>query len=194
MDNSGFCVCGQTKLPKGVTIIMEKEKCNSTRHVMVDNENCQCGEVQAGMHKTAKELVCTCSRKQDNYALVHEPGCDFLEIQHTALEPRKAIRVTRPIRYDILDPDFLEDLARIADYGAKKYGDFNWQLSCLTGDKGPINHIYKHLGSYRKGEAYDHEELGTRKSIHLAAIAFNAMMEYYWAKKEENETPTATNL
>ncbi len=100
---------------------------------------------------------------------------------------RKAKRISHPIRYDILDPDFLEDLAKIADYGAKKYGDLNWQLSRLTGDKGPINHIYKHLGSYRKNEPYDHEELGTSKSLHLAAIAFNAMMEYYWVKKEEKE-------
>jgi hypothetical protein len=100
----------------------------------------------------------------------------------------EAKRISRPIRYDILDPDFLEDLAKIADFGAKKYGDLNWQLSRLTADKGPVNHIYKHLGSYRKNEPYDHEELGTQRSLHLAAIAFNAMMEYYWAKKEEDGT------
>src|SRR5216684_1845476 len=75
-----------------------------------------------------------------------------------------AKRISRPIRYDILDPDFLEDLAKIADFGAKKYGDFNWQLSRLTADKGPVNHIYKHLGSYRKNEPYDHEELGVQRS------------------------------
>lgn len=102
-------------------------------------------------------------------------------------EIRIAKRISRPIRYDILDPDFLEDLAKIADYGAKKYGDLNWQLSRLTTDKGPVNHMYKHLGSYRKNEPYDHEELGTQRSLHLAAIAFNAMMEYYWAKKEEQK-------
>src|SRR6266851_2728140 len=110
--------------------------------------------------------------------------CNFSEF---GINLKKAKRISHPIRYDILDPDFLEDLAKIADFGAKKYGDFNWHLSKLTGNKGPINHIYKHLGSYRKNEPYDHEELGTQRSMNLVAIAFNAMMEYFWAKEEEEE-------
>jgi dATP/dGTP diphosphohydrolase len=96
-----------------------------------------------------------------------------------------AIRDSQLIRYDILDPLFLEMLAKIADYGAKKYGDLNWQKSRLSGDKGPINHIYKHLKSYRTKEPYDHLELGEGHEWHLAAIAFNAMMEFYYSLKEK---------
>lgn len=100
-------------------------------------------------------------------------------------EKEVAKRVSHPIRYDILDPEFLELMARVADYGAKKYGDFNWQKSRLEGDKSPINHIYKHLKSLRTGEQYDHQELGVHKKWHCVAIAFNAMMEFYWQSIEE---------
>jgi len=100
---------------------------------------------------------------------------------------KEAIRVERDVRYDILTPEFLEAMAKIAHYGAVKYGDFNWQISRLTGNKGPVNHILKHIMSYQRGEAYDHSELGTGKEWHLAAIAFNAMMEFYWAIQERHE-------
>jgi len=99
---------------------------------------------------------------------------------------QSAKRDSCPTRYDIIDPEFLELMARVADYGAKKYGDFNWQKSRLEGDKSPINHIYKHLKSYRMDEPYDHPEIaGTDRKMHLIAIAFNAMMEFYWENKKE---------
>lgn len=98
---------------------------------------------------------------------------------------KEAIRVERDVRYDILIPEFLECMAKIAHYGAIKYGDFNWQISRLTGNKGPINHMYKHLNSLRTNEPYDHSELGTERKWHLAAIAFNAMMEFYWENKND---------
>lgn len=110
---------------------------------------------------------------------------NFHEFYDPSEKQKEAIRITRPIRYDILIPRFLDDMARIAYYGAKKYGDFNWQISKLEGDKSSVNHMYKHLTSYRLNEPYDHEELGTQRSLHLVAIAFNAMMEYYWAKLDE---------
>ena len=86
-------------------------------------------------------------------------------------------------RYDILDPDFLHLMAQIADYGAKKYGDFNWHKSRMEGEKGPINHIYKHLMYYRNNVPYDHVEVGRGVELHLVAIAFNAMMEFFYATK-----------
>ena len=92
-------------------------------------------------------------------------------------------------RYDILDTDFLRIMALIAGYGARKYGERNWQKSRLEGDKSPINHILKHLVAYQNGEPYDHPEIATESHIHLAAIAFNAMMEFYHEfKKWETET------
>jgi len=87
-------------------------------------------------------------------------------------------------RFDILYPQFIRAMARIAAYGAEKYGDFNWHKSRLIGEKGPINHLINHLTMYQDGKDYDHLEIGSEKRIHLAAIAFNAMMEYWY---EENK-------
>jgi hypothetical protein len=112
---------------------------------------------------------------------------DFVPVTepHEPKEPEEAKRDEISVRYDIIDPDFLELMAKIADYGAKKYGDdFNWQKSRLEGNKSPINHIYQHLMSYRIKEPYDHTEVGEHFSLHLVAIAFNAMMEFYYEKKK----------
>ena len=82
-------------------------------------------------------------------------------------------------RYDLLDPEFLRFMALIGGYGARKYGERNWQKSRLEGDKSPLNHVFKHWIAYQNGESYDHPEVGTERCIHLASIAFNAMMEFY---------------
>ena len=87
-------------------------------------------------------------------------------------------------RFDILDPSFIRKMAEIAAYGANKYGDFNWHKSRLTREKGPINHMENHLNMYKNEIPYEHPEVGDDKKIHLAAIAFNAMMEYWY---EENK-------
>lgn len=99
---------------------------------------------------------------------------------HMTIHKDEAKRDPAGVRYDILEPQFLEMMAKIGDYGAKHYGDYNWQKSRLTGGNSPINHIYKHLTSYRNSEQYDHNEIGTDRRIHLAAIAFNAMMEFWY--------------
>lgn len=80
-------------------------------------------------------------------------------------------------RYDLLDKRFFHLVAQIAHYGAEKYGDKNWQKSRLVGGKSPINHIYDHLRQYDLGMMHDKfQSLGHQ----LAAIAFNAMMEFYY--------------
>jgi hypothetical protein len=71
-------------------------------------------------------------------------------------------------------------MARLAAVGAKKYGDFNWHKSRLTGDRSPINHIREHLRQYQQNVPYDHTELTNERKGHLVAIAFNAMIEYWY--------------
>jgi hypothetical protein len=97
-------------------------------------------------------------------------------------------------RFDILDPSFLRVMAKIADYGAKKYGDLNWHKSRLTGQASPVNHIMKHLTSYAGHEPYDHPEIGNHRKMHLAAIAFNAMMEFWYEEHMSNENISSTQL
>lgn len=88
-------------------------------------------------------------------------------------------------RYDILDPRFIEMMAVLANYGAEKYGDFNWQKSKLGGEKSPVNHIHQHLVDYQLNREYDHFDGDIR--WHLIAIAFNAMMEFYWCSLQKRK-------
>jgi Domain of unknown function (DUF5664) len=104
---------------------------------------------------------------------------------NTTDKPEEAKRNKIGLRFDIIDPNFLKALAQIGYYGADKYGDLNWQKSRLDGEKGPINHIYDHLHKYRTREPYDHEVIGTKRKYHLAAIAFNAMMEFWYEEQAE---------
>lgn len=93
------------------------------------------------------------------------------------------VRVPVTYRYDAIYPDFLRlmaDIGGIADIKYKAAGGWNnYQNYRLNGEKGPINHIYEHLREYRLEEPYDNHDTGHIK-YHLAAIAYNAMMEYWY--------------
>lgn len=92
----------------------------------------------------------------------------------------EAKRNITPVRYDVIYAEFLKVMGQIGHYGAETYGDLNWHKSRLSGGKGPVNHMMKHLISYQKSEPYDHKEIGADPKIHLAAVAFNAMMEFWY--------------
>ncbi len=92
-------------------------------------------------------------------------------------DPNKVIRV--PVKYDYaaIHPEFLKMLAEIGSYADAKYGSWSQYLKArLGGNAAPVNHIYEHLRSYQMLERYDHFEGDVRR--HLAAIAYNAMMEF----------------
>ena len=73
-------------------------------------------------------------------------------------------------------------LAEIGHYAAEKYGSWEqYSKARLIGEKGPINHIYEHLRQYVMGERYDHFEGDVGR--HLAAVAYNASMEWHYLKK-----------
>ncbi len=114
------------------------------------------------------------------------PACSLsIQAMQTIHVPKEAKRNPVNYRYDVLGPDFLHCMAEIGAYGAETYGDFNWHKSRLDGEKGPVNHMYKHLGQYRRGEVYDH--LNGDRKYHLAAIAFNAMMEFWYLENVDKE-------
>lgn len=84
-------------------------------------------------------------------------------------------------RWDALNWDFVKLLAEIANYAAGKYGSAEQYVNGrLTGEKSPMNHIYEHLRAFQAGEPHDH--FGTLEH-QLAAIAYNAMMEYAYIKR-----------
>jgi hypothetical protein len=97
--------------------------------------------------------------------------------------------------YPFLSQKFLEAMNEIGEYGHQKYGEQSFHARALKGDKsrgeGAIggrtsseaiaNHAHEHFGEYLIGERHDHFD--TRRH-QLAAVAFNAMMEFYFAGLE----------
>lgn len=67
-------------------------------------------------------------------------------------------------RMDLLDADFLEEVAKVLTFGSRKYAAHNW--------RGGINHsrliasAYRHLGAINRGEDID-DESGLPHAAHL---------------------------
>lgn len=77
-----------------------------------------------------------------------------------------------------LDVDFLKTMSEIGALGLKKHGDHHYQtVSERPLGRNMIEHINGHLKSYT--ESRPHDDL-VEQRYHLAAAAFNCMMEYYW--------------
>jgi hypothetical protein len=88
----------------------------------------------------------------------------------------------QPISYlwSSLNWEFLRLLADIASYAEGKYGAAEqYTEGRLVGDKSPVNHMFEHLRAYIAREP--HDRYGTAEH-QLAAIAYNAMMEYFYLK------------
>src|SRR5271170_1904035 len=93
-------------------------------------------------------------------------------------------------QYEFLDPGFLEAMNDIGRYGHEKYGKDSFHHRALVGDRSRgtilertssaaiIKHSQDHGDEYLAGEL--HDKFGTL-GHQLAAAAFNAMMEYYFA-------------
>ena len=62
-------------------------------------------------------------------------------------EPAEATRDSIGARYDLLIPEFIQDLAIALAGGAVRHGDCNWQKG-LPGEKSPINHALAHIMDY----------------------------------------------
>jgi hypothetical protein len=85
--------------------------------------------------------------------------------------------------YAFLDRNFLKAMNDIGRHGHEKYGDD--PLAMTERKPGQrwtpdsiLDHAKQHADSYRGGIPHDHFQ--TRKH-QLAAVAFNAMMEFYFA-------------
>lgn len=91
-------------------------------------------------------------------------------------------------RYDALNWEFIKLLAEIAKLAEEKYGSpEQYTNGRLEGEKSPVNHIGEHLRMYIAREPHDH--FGGLKH-QLAAIAYNAMMEFHYL---EHGGPTVTD-
>jgi phosphoenolpyruvate synthase/pyruvate phosphate dikinase len=91
-------------------------------------------------------------------------------------------------RFDGLNWNFIKILAEIAHHAESKYGTpEQYADGRLEEEKSPMNHIGEHYRMYCAREVHDHfGDLDHQ----LAAIAYNAMMEYYYL---HNGGPTVSD-
>ena len=90
--------------------------------------------------------------------------------------------------YEFLDPNFLALMNDIGRIGHEKFGADAFEVAgngkrvLLRHQKAEIlRHAHQHLWLYEDGMR--HDKLGTLPA-HLAAVAFNAMLEFYFSQGE----------
>lgn len=82
-------------------------------------------------------------------------------------------------RFDLIDPYFEEDIAKVLTMGASKYAENNWKLN--TDINRYISALQRHLNKIKQGEYIDDESL----LQHTAHIACNAMFLHYMIKGDK---------
>lgn len=83
-------------------------------------------------------------------------------------------------RFDLIDPWFEEDVAKVLTMGAAKYAENNWKLN--TDINRYIGALQRHLNKIKQGEYIDDESL----LQHTAHLGCNAMFLHYMIRKELN--------
>ena len=98
-------------------------------------------------------------------------------------------------QYEFLSDSFLEAMNDIGRFGFEKYGAESFQTRRLAGDcsRGSLTrtstseiarHAKEHFDMYQLQLKHDHFETDKHQ---LAAVAFNAMMEFYFAGLEDEK-------
>lgn len=83
--------------------------------------------------------------------------------------------------YNLIDPEFEEDVAKVATFGLKKYGELNW-MKVDNGSKRYYNALRRHLKAWEKGNKID-EETGFP---HLFHVGWN-VMALSWFEKQKGK-------
>lgn len=85
------------------------------------------------------------------------------------------------LRYDLMDVDFEEEMAKVLTEGAKKYAPNNWK-NVEDAKERYYAALRRHTAAYRKGELINEEDGNVST---LAQIAINAMFLYVLSKEEK---------
>lgn len=103
-----------------------------------------------------------------------------------SLNGDKGIRYNQgKIRYDLLPPHAIEQLAKILTMGANKYADRNWEKGMNW--TSTVASLKRHLAAFEKGEDKDPES----GLLHMAHIMCNAafITEYYKIYPQGDDRP-----
>lgn len=96
--------------------------------------------------------------------------------------PPAEYRVPIDLRFDLIEPEFVEGLAKILGIGAAKYGEEKWKCG-LTGCNSGLNHALKHINEFQRGAPNDYGDLPT----HLEQAAVNLMFHAWHMRHAAKE-------
>ena len=85
-------------------------------------------------------------------------------------------------RFDLIDPVFEEDLAKVMSFGAEKYSDNTWQ-TVPDGLQRYHGAIRRHLNAIQKGELIDPDS----GLPHIAHVSANAMFISYLLRDKDED-------
>ena len=77
---------------------------------------------------------------------------------------------TGKLRYSLVPPKAIKELAKVLTYGAKKYKPNNWQK--VEDANRYVDALYRHLEAWRSGEKLDNESRLSHLSHALTNVAF----------------------
>lgn len=78
--------------------------------------------------------------------------------------------------FELIEPAFIESIAKILTTGAKKYGVDNYKKANKKERSHYIGALHRHFNKFQQGELLDPD---TGES-HLSSVAVNAMFLYYF--------------
>lgn len=85
------------------------------------------------------------------------------------------------LRWSLVHFKSLEPLVRVLEFGAKKYGDYNWQKGLDR--KEILESMMRHMTDLMDGNEYDEES----KIHHIGHILCNGMFYMFFKNKEDEE-------
>ena len=93
------------------------------------------------------------------------------------IKTAKALRYNDDkIRYDLLEPYAIQELAKVFSAGAKKYASWNWLNGGMDYSK-MLASLKRHIAAFEMGEDFDPElsKIAGQPIHHLAQAAWNAL-------------------
>jgi hypothetical protein len=87
------------------------------------------------------------------------------------------------IRYDLIPPECLEELAKVYTGGASKYDDWNWAKGIKY--SRVYGALMRHVQDWYKGGEVNHDDFDLHLLAHVAWNAFTLL--YYELHKEKYE-------
>jgi len=83
------------------------------------------------------------------------------------------------LRYDLIPPECIEEVAKVYTMGCAKYGDDNWQ-SLDNFENRYYGALMRHLIAYRQGKSTDSES----GLLHLSHAAWN-IFALIWKERQK---------